>query len=317
MDNINSYPALVDTIWTIVQGTAEDRERIDFTFSEPDIVKSLGIPYSWDSSACVYGVATAINDLVDLGYCKGRGTYNGHRWMHISPSPDCPVVLPSASLLASPIAKLPPLRERVLRYIHEQTLRHEDGITFYDHGGCFPLQDVVPVFLPDTNETNAHLATGQIAEAMTNLKERGYVKGVITFGAFNLWITLKGACWFLVAQPLLQISERAAQLKAYPEATEVAKLLRNAHSEAESKAAQTMYVAVEKLENAVGGEKKLVEMLGQPKAYVGDLKQSLQSHRHAATHAQTKLDHQECLTRTTELIERYIAERERTNISSK
>lgn len=133
MVGIKNYPALVDAIWKMVEGTPEERERVDFTFSEQQIAESLGIAYSWDSGACVFGVASAISDLVDLGYCKGRATYNGHRWRWISPSPNCPDALPSTSLLVPPIVKLPPLRAQVLEFIHKQTLRHEDGITFYDH----------------------------------------------------------------------------------------------------------------------------------------------------------------------------------------
>jgi hypothetical protein len=38
---INNYPALVDAIWKIVQGTPEDRERVDFMFYELRIAEDL------------------------------------------------------------------------------------------------------------------------------------------------------------------------------------------------------------------------------------------------------------------------------------
>jgi hypothetical protein len=46
---IDNYPALVDAIWKIVQGTPEERERVDFLFSEQRIAGELGITYKWDS----------------------------------------------------------------------------------------------------------------------------------------------------------------------------------------------------------------------------------------------------------------------------
>jgi len=87
---IDNYPALVDAIWKIVQGTPEDRERVDFMFSEQRIAEDLGITYKWDSDPCVFGVAQALNNLVDLGYCEGVDNFNGHRWMNVSPSADSP-----------------------------------------------------------------------------------------------------------------------------------------------------------------------------------------------------------------------------------
>lgn len=39
MVEIKSYPELVDTIWTIVQGTPEERERVDFLFSEEQVAR--------------------------------------------------------------------------------------------------------------------------------------------------------------------------------------------------------------------------------------------------------------------------------------
>jgi len=310
---IKSYPELVDSIWTIVQGTPEERERVDFMFSEEQVASQLGIPWAWESDASVFGVAQAISYLVDLEYCKGIDTYNGRRWRWISPSPNCPNILPSASFLTPPIAKLPPFRLKALQFIHEQTLRYEEGITFYDHEVRLLVEDVVYALLPLTGEADKYSARGQVFEAMLDLEKRGFVRGSIAMGAFTLWITLKGACWLLVGQPLLQLSERAKQLVAYPEAAEAAKLLMNAHSETPSNAAQMLYIATEKLENAVGGERRLAELLGQSRTYVSALKQSLQPHRHAATQAQSRFNHRECLTRMAEIIEKYITLREQSS----
>ncbi len=78
-----------------------------------------------------FGVAQAISDLVGLEYCEGIDTYNGHRWRWISPSPYCPDFPPSTLFITPPIVKLPPLRSRALQFIYKQTLRHDNGITFY------------------------------------------------------------------------------------------------------------------------------------------------------------------------------------------
>ena len=39
MAEIKSYPELVDSIWTNVQGTPEERERVDFMFSEEQVAR--------------------------------------------------------------------------------------------------------------------------------------------------------------------------------------------------------------------------------------------------------------------------------------
>ncbi len=308
---IKSYPELVDIIWAIVQGTPEERERIDFIFSEEQVARRLEIPWIWDSDPCVFGIAQSFNDLVDMGYCKGRGSFNGHRWMHVSPSADCPDELPSARFVTLPIAKLPPLRARALQFIHEQTLRHENGIAFYTQEVGLLHQDAVNILLPTTTEVDLYTARGTVITAMSDLKDNGFVNGSISSGYLSLWVTLKGACWLLVVQPLLKLASRAARLPAHPETTEAVKLLIDAHSETQSNAAHKLYIAIEKLENAVGGERPLRDFLGEPRAYIGDLKQSVQFHRHAATQAQANLNQQQCLIRTTEIIEKYIALRER------
>jgi len=306
---IKSYPELVDAIWTFVQGTPEERERIDFMFSEQQVAQRLEIPWRWDSDPCVFGVAQALNDLVDLGYCQGRGSFNGHRWMYVSPSADCPDVPPSTSFITLPLPKLPLLRRRALQLIHEHAVRHEEGITFYILGRMLH-QEAISALFSTTNEMDMHAARGAMIQAMSNLETGGFVAGSISSGALTLRVTTKGACWLLVAQPLLQLEERASRLVAYPEALEATELLINAHSESQRNAASMLYVAFEKLENASSGERGLVGLLGQPRAYVSDLKQALQPHRHATTPAQSRLNHQECLTRTADIIERYITVRE-------
>jgi len=306
---IKSYPKLVDAIWTIVQGTPEERERVDFMFSEDQIAKRLGVPWAWESDACVFGVAQALNDLVDMDYCKGRGSFNGHRWMHVSPSADCPDVPPSASFITPPLPKIPLLRRRALQLIHEHAVRHEEGITFYTIVQMLH-QEAISALFSTTNEIDMYSARGEMIQAMSSLEKGGFVAGSISSGALTLRITLKGACWLLVAQPLLKREERASRLAAYPEVLEAARLLLAAYSESQSSAAGSLYVAIEKLENASGGERGLINFLGQPRVYISDLKQSVQQHRHATTQAQAILNHQQCLKRATEIIEQYITLRE-------
>ena len=120
----------------------------------------------------------------------------------------------------------------------------------------------------------------------------------------------KGACWLLVAQPLLKLEERASRLVAYPEALEASNILINAHGESQSNAPGALYIAIEKLENASGGERGLIDLIGQPATYIKHLKHSLQPNRHAKPQGQTKLDHWQCLERATGIIEKYITLRE-------
>lgn len=310
MTEIKSYPELVDAVWTNVQGTPEERERVDFMFSEEQVAKQLGIPWAWESDACVFGIAQALNDLVDIGYCKGRGSFNGHRWMHVSPSADCPDELPSARFITLPIAKLPPLRARALQFIHEQTLRHENGITFYTQEMGMLHQEAVNVLSPTTTEVDLYIARGTMIRAMSDLKDSSFVNGSISSGYLSLWPTLKSACWLLVAHPLLKLEERASRLTAYTEVLEATRLLTNAYSESQSSAAGSLYVAIEKLENASGGERGLIDLIGQPATYIKHLKHSLQPNRHAKPQGQTKLDHRQCLERATGIIEKYITLRE-------
>ncbi len=310
MEEIGNYPALVDAIWEIVRGTPEERERVDFMFSEEQVAKQLGVPWAWESNACVFGIAQAISDLVGLEYCKGIDTYNGHRWRLISPSPYCPDAPPSTHFVTPPIAKLPTFRGRALQFIHDRTLRHEEGITYYDQENRLLVEDIIHTLIPVSGQAEMYTAKGQVFEAMQDLKQRGFISGIIATGAFTLWITLKGACWLQVGQPLLKLEERASRLTAYSEVLEATRLLANAYSESQSSAAGSLYVAIEKLENASGGERGLIDLIGQSAAYIKHLKHSLQPNRHAKPQGQTKLDHQQCLERATEIIEKYITLRE-------
>jgi hypothetical protein len=306
---IKSYPELVDAIWTIVQGTSEERERADFMLSEEQIAERLQIPLVWNSDACT-GIEQAIDDLVDLGYSKGRPTFIGQRWRWISPSPNCPDVPPSALFLAEPIPKLLPIRTKALQFIHAQTVRCSEGITFYSQGIWILHEEFALALLPSTKETDMLTAKGAVMNAVNDLKDTGFLEGSIKNGALSLWVTLKGACWLLIAQPLLKLEERASRLTAYPEVLEATRLLVNAYSESQSSAAGSLYVAIEKLENASNGERGLINFLGQPRTYISDLKQSVQQHRHATTQAQANLNHQQCLERATDIIEKYITLRE-------
>jgi hypothetical protein len=307
---IKSYPELVDAVWAIVQGTPEEREHVDFMFSEEQVAKRLGVPWAWESDVCVFGTARAISDLVSLEYCKGIDTYNGHRWRWISPSPYCPDAPPSTLFITPPIVKLPPLRSRALQFIHEQTLRYENGITFYTQEMGMLHQEAVNILLPTTTEADLYIARGTVISAISDLKDNSFVNGSISSGYLSLWPTLKGASWLLVAQPLLKLEERASRLTAYPEVLEATRLLANAYSESQSSAAGSLYVAIEKLENASGGERGLIDLIGQSATYIKHLKHSLQPNRHAKPQGQTKLDHRQCLERATEIIEKYITLRE-------
>jgi hypothetical protein len=93
--------------------------------------------------------------------------------------------------------------------------------------------------------------------------------------------SFKGACWLLIMQPLLKLSERATQLAKNPEALEAVEDLIEAYGETHNQGAPILYMAIEKLENAVGGERRLAELLGQPRPYIGDLKQWV---RHSFLH---------------------------------
>jgi len=308
---IKSYPELVDSIWTIVQGTPEDREQADSMLSEEQIAERLGVPLIWNSNACVFGIAQAIDDLVDLGYSKGRATFMGQRWRWISPSTNCPDGPPSALFLAIPIPKLLPIRTKALQFIHEQTIRHSEGITFYSQEIWMRHEEFVLALLPSTKETDMFTARGTVMDAVIDLKDTGFLEGSIKNGALSLWVTFKGACWLLIAQPLLKLEERASRLTTNLEILEATRLLINACSESQRNAAGSLYIAIEKLENASGGERGLIDLLGQPATYVKHLKHSVQPHRHAAAQAQIRLNHQQCLERSTEIIEKYIILRER------
>lgn len=310
MTEIKSYPELVDAVWTIVQGTTEDLERADFMLSEEQIAERLEVPLIWNSDACIFGIAQAIDDLVDLGYSKGQATFIGQRWRWISPSPNCPDVPPSALFLVIPIPKLLPIRTKALQYIHEQTVRHLEGITFYSQEIWIHHEEFVLALLPSTKETDMLTARGTAMDAVIDLKDTGFLEGSIKNGALSLWVTFKGACWLLIAQPLLKLEERASRLITNPEILEAIRLLINAYSQSQRNAAGSLYIAIEKLENASGGERGLIDLIGQPTTYIKHLKHSLQPNRHAKPQGQTKLDHRQCLERAIGIIEKYITLRE-------
>ena len=46
-------------------------------------------------------------------------------------------------------------------------------------------------------------------DAVIDLKDTGFLEGSIKNGALSLRVTFKGACWLLIAQPLLKLVERA------------------------------------------------------------------------------------------------------------
>jgi hypothetical protein len=99
MPQLTSYPEVVDAVWRIVLGEPPDSERAAFQHTEQEVARALGLDWAWDDDACVFGIAQALRDLVDLGYCVGRGTYNGLRYIAVAPSPDAPDAPPSAFVL--------------------------------------------------------------------------------------------------------------------------------------------------------------------------------------------------------------------------
>lgn len=303
---IQTYPDLVDAVWEIVKGTEEQRERSDYQLSEQRVAEALGLTWAWSDDACVDGIAQAISDLVDLGYCVGRGTFNGSRYMAVSPAPDAPDMPPSAYVLRDGLAKLPDLRAKALRFIHEQTLRQESGITFYTGDVRILFPDAVRALLPDRAEEFS--ATGDMVEALRDLKKREFVRGPITMGAFHMRVSLRGACWLQVAAPLLDLLDRATKFANHPEAPQAARLIMDAHARSESDAARDITVAIETLENAVGGERELAKYISKSKPFVGDLKQSAQIHRHAATHGREVLNGAQRLARAREIMDLYLTQ---------
>lgn len=302
---IQSYPDLVDAIWEIVRGPEEQRERSEYRWTEQQIAEALGMTWSFNDDASAEGVAQAISDLVDLGYCVGRGTFNGSRYMVVSPAPDAPDMSPSAYVLRDSLSPLRELRARALLFIHEQTLRQEGGITFYtDARILFP--DTVRALLPD--RADDYSATGDVVEAVQDLKRQGFLRGHTTMGAFHVWISFRGACWLQVGAPLLDLIDRAGTLTNHPEALEASRKIMEAHTRSEQDAARDVAVAIETLENAVGGERGLIEFIGKAKTYVGDLKQSAQVHRHAATQGREVLNGAQRLARAREIVELYITQ---------
>jgi hypothetical protein len=308
MQETKTYPDLVDVVWEAIKDLQEGPEPGDPFLSEQEIAQELDIPYDWSGNAIVFGISQAITDLVKLGYCKGIASTDGERQSLFSVSPDHLDALPSAILLKPPLRRLPPLQARLLKYLHESTVCQEMGIIFYHQDVKILFGDAVSALLPDQDDIPA--AVDLVVGAARDLQGRGFIRGQMTMGAFNFWVTLKGACWLLVAQPLLALRERAIKLSAYPEAVQAIDTLINAYSESEKESARELQIAVEQLENAAGGERPLASLLEVPKTYIGDLKQSLQMHRHAATQAQQKLNHGQCLERATEIIKQYIARRE-------
>jgi hypothetical protein len=89
-----------------------------------------------------------------------------------------------------------------------------------------------------------------------------------------------------------------------------ARLVMEAHTRSEQDAARDLTVAIEQLENAAGGERRLLELLEKPKSYVSDLKQSAaQGYWHAASTRREVIDHVQRLARAQEIVGLYITKR--------
>lgn len=191
MDEIKDYPSLVDAIWKIVQGTAEDQDRLEATFSEEQIAEALNVPYSLNSEACSFGIARANWDLVSLKFFEGRGGIPD-RYQFVSRSLGAPRMLPSAYINPPPLENLPtPLAQKALILFHEQSIRHEDGITFYGPVVRIQREHAIRTLMPDS--ADMHTARNQMQRAIQYLEEYGFVTGFTTTGHFAYRPTLRGA----------------------------------------------------------------------------------------------------------------------------
>ncbi len=210
MVDIKDYPKLVDTIWEIVQSTSKVHEREYGNFSQEHISKKLGIPHTPtgqvlfdDTGAIGRGIAPAIHDLVELGYCKAEIKYPEHHWFHISPSPDAPMDLPSVVVLQSlqkPFITngLLPLHEKVLQIIHNKTVHNAQGITLdYNNVTCM-YKDLVQILSAEHNKYDITIDESTVRKILKDLQEwpLELIKGRLLGSAFRMWITLKGAVFF-------------------------------------------------------------------------------------------------------------------------
>lgn len=169
MTQLTSYPEVVDAVWRIVRGEPPDSERAAFQRTEQEVAQALGLDWSSGDDAGVVGIAQALSDLVDLGYCVGRGTYNGLRYIAVSPSPHAPDAPPSGIVFGHGLPRLPGLCARALRFIHERTVRQECGITFYADVQIL-FAEATQALLPDVADSFA--ATTDVVEAVKSLKGR-------------------------------------------------------------------------------------------------------------------------------------------------
>lgn len=225
MEQIKDYPSLVDAVYSIVQGTSESQEQIEIT----SIARDFGL--SWDSNACVFGIADAMADLVNLGYCKGHEEFDGH-YRCISRSPGTPTIQPSERTFSIP--ERLPVSRKSLEYIHRKTVRHELGITFYYHDFDIAVKDALHELLPGSsnneaalvelsnsiqylvdsglvaglpfpqnnsltpgkllpNETTMHIERREIFPLPVYFKNQNFLEKIIATGKLRLWITLSGA----------------------------------------------------------------------------------------------------------------------------
>jgi hypothetical protein len=168
MQEIKDYPSLVDAVYKIVQG-AGDQEPIDIA----SIASVLEI--SRDSRACVFGIADAMTELVNLGYCKGYEEFDG-RYCCISPSPDAPNAVPSDYPIPHAINKLLPFRRRTLKFIHEKSVCYESGIAFYNQNVSIPIKGMLHELLPDGSDMEATLK--ELSASVQGLINSGFLAGV-------------------------------------------------------------------------------------------------------------------------------------------
>lgn len=166
MEEIKDYLSQVDTVHKFLQGTSENQEQIGIT----SIANALSL--SWDSKACVFGIANAMPELVNLGYCKGYEE-NGH-YRSISRSPGAPTIQPSECPVS--IDERLPLRRSALEFVHGKTVCREFGITFYNHNIGIAVKDAPHKLLPTGSDSEA--AVVELSASIQYLVNSGLVAGV-------------------------------------------------------------------------------------------------------------------------------------------
>lgn len=168
MEQITGYPSLVDAAYKIVQRTPDDQGQIDIA----SIAKGLGLPL--DSMVSISSITDAMEDLVNLGYCKGYEKFDGGCYRYISRSPDAPTIQPSEHPVS--IDEQLPFLRSALGFIHGKTVCREFGITYYNHNIRIAVKDALHELLPTSSHNEA--AVVELSAGIQYLVNSGLVAGV-------------------------------------------------------------------------------------------------------------------------------------------